>query len=104
MFFHVYADLVMLSKSNDLKKSVLDMNQHYLEVKLMPSNDFCDYPLPNLHQVARSNLVEVKKNKTLQWLHNLSDDHQLKVIDLAVESRQIVQKECSEADDSIEIS
>ena len=29
MFYHVYADLVMLSKSNDLGKSVFDMNQHY---------------------------------------------------------------------------
>ena len=29
----VYADIVMLSKSNDLGKSVLDMNQHYLELK-----------------------------------------------------------------------
>lgn len=34
MFFHVYADLVMLAKSNQLKKSTLDMNQHYLELQL----------------------------------------------------------------------
>ena len=33
MFYHVYADLVMLSKSTELKKSVLDMNEHYLELK-----------------------------------------------------------------------
>lgn len=33
MFYHVYADLVMLCKSNELKKSVLDMNVHYLELK-----------------------------------------------------------------------
>ena len=32
MYFHVYADLVMLSKSRDLGKSVMDMNQHYLEL------------------------------------------------------------------------
>ena len=31
MFYHVYADLVMLSKSTVLSKSVLDMNVHYLE-------------------------------------------------------------------------
>ena len=31
MYFHVYANLVMLSKSNDL---VMDMNQHYLELKM----------------------------------------------------------------------
>ena len=34
MYFHVYADLVMLSKSNDLGKSVMDMNQHYLELQV----------------------------------------------------------------------
>ena len=34
MYYHVYADLVMLSKSDDLKKSALDMNQHYLELKM----------------------------------------------------------------------
>ena len=33
MFYHIYADLVMLCKSNELKKSVLDMNVHYLELK-----------------------------------------------------------------------
>ena len=33
MFHHVYADLVTLAKSNDHKKSVLDMNTHYFELK-----------------------------------------------------------------------
>ena len=32
-YYHVYADLMMLIKSNDLDKSVLDMNTHYLELK-----------------------------------------------------------------------
>ena len=30
MYYHVYADLVMLSKSNELQKSALYMNMHYL--------------------------------------------------------------------------
>ena len=34
MFYFVYADLVMLAKSNDLSKSALDMNQHYVELQL----------------------------------------------------------------------
>ena len=34
MFYHVYADLVMLSKSTILEKSVTDMNIHYLELSL----------------------------------------------------------------------
>ena len=32
MYYHVYGDLYMLSKSNDLGLSVLSMNQHYLEL------------------------------------------------------------------------
>ena len=34
MFFHVYADLVMLAKSTELKKSALDMNTHYFELQV----------------------------------------------------------------------
>ena len=204
MYYHVYADLVMLSKANDLGKSSLDMNQHYFELKLYlqevehhpeivmdkdckvfrseenlygdnksinhrkrskvqavhaklfslsecysatlypllisgavkmrsklctyaqnqlpggkywdpepdvkkvlaelkPSNDLCesifglnDYlttTIPNLHPMARSNLVEVKKNKSVKWLHDLPEQQQLKVIDLAVDKRQSVQSE-----------
>ena len=33
-FHHVYADLMVLVKSNSLNKSVLDMNKHYLELKM----------------------------------------------------------------------
>ena len=32
MFHHVYADLTMLSKSNDLNLSAFSMNMHYLEL------------------------------------------------------------------------
>ena len=34
MFYHVYADLVIFLQSTELNKSMLDMNQHYLELKL----------------------------------------------------------------------
>ena len=34
MFHHIYSNLVMLAKSNDLNKSVLDMRRHYLELKI----------------------------------------------------------------------
>ena len=33
MFHHIYSNLVMLAKSNKLNKSVLKMNQHYLELQ-----------------------------------------------------------------------
>lgn len=32
MYYHVYADLVMLSKSKELAKSVMGTNNHYLEL------------------------------------------------------------------------
>ena len=34
MFHHVYSNLVMLAKSNDLMKSAFDMRCHYLELKM----------------------------------------------------------------------
>ncbi|MCH9715537.1 MAG: hypothetical protein K0U52_00410 [Gammaproteobacteria bacterium] len=37
MFYHVYSDLTMLSKSNDLGLSVFSMNQHYLELQVFLS-------------------------------------------------------------------
>ena len=33
MYYHVYGDLYMLSKSNDLDLSLLSMNKHYLELQ-----------------------------------------------------------------------
>ena len=34
MFYYVYADLVMLVKSQELQKSAFDMNKHYQELSL----------------------------------------------------------------------
>ena len=203
MYYHVYGDLLMLSKSNDLGLSVLSMNQHYLDLlnylssaetnpnivfnpnhhvfssekriygsdskvnhrlkseavynklfnsidsncdclkeilingvskmkeklssyakdqlpggcywepdaqvkeilrELKPSNDVCesilglnDYlttAIPNLHQLARSNLVQVKKNKTLKWLSNLQEEDQSAIVNLAMKQRRFVTAEC----------
>ena len=43
--------------------------------------------------MPRSNLVEVKKNKTLSWLCYLPEKEQLTVLDLAVKQRRCVLKE-----------
>ena len=32
LYYHIYADLVMLSKSKELAKCVVDMNTHYFEL------------------------------------------------------------------------
>ena len=71
-----------LKPSNDVCESILGLN------------DYLTTALPNLPQMARSNLVQVKKNKTLEWLSNLPDDDQSAIVDLAVKQRRIVSKEC----------
>ena len=203
MFYHIYVDLVMLAKSNSLKKSVIDMNTHYLELKMFlqelthhseiimdkecnvfrseyrlygddnkinhrlhsrskavhqrlftadefdesvysivttgaaamneklqhyamkqlpggiywdpqphiktilseidPSNDICesilglnDYlstTLPNIQQQTRSNLTQIKKNKTMEWLHSLPQQRQDKVLDVAYPQRHDAMKQ-----------
>ncbi len=210
MYFHIYADLIMLSKSKDLGKSAMDMNQHYLEMKvflgdvlsnvdyifnqglqvfksekrlydedmkktnhrlrscmstitvqlfkipetekkelkdvlmagaakmldklcsyaqnqlpggiywepeqsiqevlgrLKPTNDVCesvlglnDYlttAIPNLHQAARSNLVQAKKNKCLEWLKSLPENRQTSIVNLAIKERKNVSEKCKTDD------
>ena len=51
--------LCQLKPSNDICESILGLNDYLTTV------------IPNLNQIARSNLVQVKKNKTLNWLSNL---------------------------------
>ena len=212
MFYHVYADLVMLSKSNALDKSAFNMNQHYLELKLFlqevehnplvildesyqvfvseqrlysdekatnhrlhaktqyvhknlfilqegekelllpmishgvaamgtkltnyaknqlpggkhwspqakikatleslnPSNDLCesilglnDYlttAIPNLHQVTKSNLTELKKNKTMCWLNEQPKFAQEHLIELACKRKASVLREIKEDEETL---
>ena len=66
-------------------------------MQLKPSNDFCesilglnDYlttAIPNLTQTSRSNLVQVKKNHTMQWLDGLPEVQQETVVYLAEKER-----------------
>ncbi len=211
-FYHIYADLVMLAKSKELKKSVLDMNKHYFEIqnflvllqedpevimdseyrvfmsekllygdnkklnhrvrfqtkiihnylfsestwdatllypmlivganamenrlrtyaqtqlpggiywnpdpeiqeilrKIEPSNDICesilglnDYlstAIPNMCQESRSNLVELKKNKTMQWLDTIPEEKQGTVLGLAIKRRVKVTKERKEENEKL---
>ena len=64
-------------------------------------NDYLTTAIPNLHQVARSNLIEVKKNKTVKWLDELPDDQQLTIIDLAVKRREAVNLESRQMSEHI---
>ena len=78
--------LTQIKPSNDLCESILGLN------------DYLTTALPNLHQVSRSNLVSAKKNKAIEWLDDLTDEQQLNVIELAVESRKFVREEYKEAE------
>ena len=79
--------------------------------QMKPSNDFCesllglnDYlstALPNLHQVARSNLIELKKNKSLKWFNDLPDNQQLSIIDFAIEKREAVKLDSKQGSEQI---
>ena len=204
MFYFVYADIVMLAKSNKLNKSAFDMKQHYLELQqflqgiekdpkvvlhkthkvfpseeqlygpdenlnhrirsrnmpiyaqlfesdewneslvcpliragarkmedklndyakahlpggkywnpdpivtttlksLKPNNDVCesilglnDYlttAIPNMHQMTRSNLTEVKKNKTIKWYQELSPCSKQTITHFAIKNKQTVVKQ-----------
>ena len=80
--------LCELKPSNDVCESILGLN------------DYLTTAVPNLHQLARSNLVQVKKNKTLKWLSNLEEDDQLAVINLVVKQRRLVTKECRDEENA----
>ena len=71
-----------LKPSNDVCESVLGLN------------DYLTIAIPNLHQMARSYLIQVKKNKIIKWLETLPCDQQRLVVDLAVKQRRFVSKEC----------
>lgn len=78
-------DETILSKikpTNDICESVLGLN------------DYLTTALPNLDQVSRSNLVQMKKNKTVEWLDTLPQHQQNSIVELAVKRRKQVIESC----------
>lgn len=72
--------LKKLKPNNDLCESILGLN------------DYLTTAIPNLHQMSRSNLIHVKKNKTMQWFHQLPHDKRDYIIKLAIKRRAEVEK------------
>lgn len=83
-------------------KDYLPEGKYYPEIKailqkIKPSNDLCesilglnDYlttALLNMLQLACSNLVEIKKNNTINWYDSLPKEHKDKVTSIAVRNR-----------------
>ena len=78
-----------LEPSNDLCESILGLNDY-----------FCT-ALPNLVQLTKSNLVEIKKNHTMKWFNVLPKDRQIVIIELAVKRRKEVREDFKETQKKI---
>lgn len=74
--------------------------------KLEPNNDLCesilglnDYlftAIPNMDQLTRSNMVQIKKNKTMEWLDNLPNSEQEDIVRMAMKNKREVAKSYQE--------
>lgn len=73
-----------LKPNNDICESILGLN------------DYLTTAVPNMHQMTRTNLVEVKKNKTVQWYKDLSHKERDAVTNLAMTRRKSVMKQYCE--------
>ena len=78
------AVLKALEPSNDLCESILGLNGYLCTA------------LPNMLQLTRSNLTEIKKNHTMKWFHELPKKRQKAIIDLAVKNRGEVRADYKE--------
>ena len=56
--------------------------QAMMSESILGLNDYLTTVVPNLHQMSRSNLVQLK-NKTMKWLSDLPNETQTAVIDMA---------------------
>jgi E1A/CREB-binding protein len=79
--------LESLKPNNDVCESILGLN------------DYLSMVIPNLHQMSKSNLVQAKKNKTVQWLDSLPSNQQRDIVELARKSRVQVRKAYNSAAD-----
>ena len=79
----VEAVLRSIKPNNDLCESILGLN------------DYLATAIPNMHQMSRSNLIQVKKNKTMQWFHKLPEDRRASIVH---KRRRQVAKQIKEED------
>ena len=80
----IKAILEKLKPSNDICESILGLN------------DYLSTALPNLSQMTRSNLVEIKKNKTIPWFQQQPENRQNEIVEMACKRRAKVLKEFKE--------
>ena len=73
--------LKKLEPSNDLSESILGLN------------DYLCTALPNLVQLTKSNLVELKKNHTMKWFNDLPEERREIIIEIAMKKRKDVRED-----------
>ena len=66
--------LQALEPSNDLCESILGLN------------DYLGTAVPNMLQFTKSNMIEMKKNHKMKWFHEIPEERQKAIIDLAVKN------------------
>ena len=72
MFLHIYADLVTLAKSQEFKKSALDMNIHYLEL-----NGFLEH-LEENPSIAFNPNIQVFPSESRLYNECVQQNHRMK--------------------------
>ncbi len=82
----IKAILKTLKPNNDICESILGLN------------DYLTTAIPNMHQMSRLNLIQAKKNKTIQWLDQLPCDKRSNIVTLARKKRVEVAKLSREAE------
>ena len=80
----IKAVLRNLKPNNDVCKSILGLN------------DYLTIAVPNMHQKTRSNLVEMKKNKTMKRFRELPHKERQAISCLAKKGRDYVMKKYRE--------
>jgi len=86
---HTKKILTSLKPNNDLCESILGLN------------DYLTTAIPNMKQTTRSNMVMVKKNKTMQWFNALEQQQQENVTKMACKNRKIIHKTSLEEERAI---
>ena len=80
----IKAVLRNLKPNNDVCESILGLN------------DYLTTAVPNMHQMTRSNLVEMKKNKTMKWFRELPHEERQAISCLAKKGRDDVMRKYRE--------
>jgi organic radical activating enzyme len=88
---HVADVLRKIKPSNDICESILGLN------------DWLQTTMPSVSQLTKRNLIEVKKNKTMQWFSTVPEQKQKEYVKMAIERKSIVKKSDKEYANAIAV-